>query len=83
MKHIQLFENFLNEAKAKYTIDQLKTMFKKISDDPNITTRVKEDCICFINDKGDRMKINIDGTAEDTIFGSATSIINVNKFKIK
>jgi len=81
MKHITLFENFLNES--KYTIDQLKTMFKKISDDSNITTRVKDDCICFINQDGDRMVINTDGTAEDTIFGSATSILNSNKFKIK
>lgn len=82
MKYIKLYENFLNE-KDKYTIDQLKTMFKKISDDKEILTRVQGDKLVFVKGNGDRMVIGIDGTASDTIFGSATEIINTNKFKIK
>ena len=65
-----------------YTIEELKKLFKPISDDPKMLTRVQGVKLVIVNDKGDRMVIGTDGTVGDTIFGSATDIVNKNKFKI-
>jgi hypothetical protein len=70
-------------SKPKYTIDELKDMFKKVIDDKDITTRTQGDKLVLVNMNGDRMVITTDGVVQDTAFGSASHIIKSNKLKVE
>ena len=85
MKYVKTFEEFINESlnEKKYSMNDLKKLFKEISDDKNITTREGDNKLTFVDGRGDRMVVNTDGTIEDTMFGSASHIINKNGFKYK